>query len=165
MRSVLSPIVCVFVVGTALDAAAYPSSVVYIPSAEATRFGTVSVGGFSLFALSPKPGFSVGAVGLVVGVAPSFQLAGPFHFGGVEVSPTFAIDGSGQVAGAFSAKVQLLADREWVPAVAVGVDVQRHDASARRATRVRHRGEVAHAGGRRLVGAPHRRRRAQLRVA
>lgn len=111
----------------ALDARAYPTSVVYAPNGEALPFGSFSVGAYAGVGLAPLPvHFGSGWGGFDVGVAPSFDIAktsaGTIAFAGAEIGfDVFGPDADGNPTGVFNAKIQLLKEDTYWPSISVGI--------------------------------------------
>lgn len=108
-------------------AAAYPTSVVFAPSGEAMPFGGFVLGSYAGVAVAPEPvRFSSGWGGLNVGVLPSFDVvptsAGAVAFGGGEVGfDVYGPDLDGNATFVFNAKLQILEEAKYWPAISLGV--------------------------------------------
>ena len=100
---------------------AYPTAVIYIPTAEALPYGQVSVGAFALGSVSPELGFTGALLGATFSILPPGDTQGSFAFGGLELSADVIYLDPEPLTISLHAKLQLLRDRDWVPAIAVGV--------------------------------------------
>ncbi len=108
------------------NANAYPTSIVFAPNGEALAFGGFTIGAYSGFALSPQPvHFSSALGGIDVGVLPSVDIvttpAGTIAFAGAELGfDVLGPDADGKVNPVFNAKIQLLKEATYWPAISVG---------------------------------------------
>jgi hypothetical protein len=107
-------------------ASAYPSSVVYAPSADALRFGRFSVGLYGGLGVNPSP-THLSSIwgGFDMGILPSVPLAdtpgGKLSTGGAEIGfDVFGPDLDGNPTVVLNAKLQLLKEGDYWPSVAVG---------------------------------------------
>jgi len=102
-------------------AEAYPSSVVFVPTAESRRL--LQVGGFGYGVLPFGPSIAkprVGAwFGLQAGIVPSFD-AGGVELGGLEAGLDFIVRGSSTIKPVLNAKLSLVRQYGWFPSIAVG---------------------------------------------
>ncbi len=108
------------------NANAYPTSIVFAPNGEALAFGGFTIGAYAGFGLSPQPvHFSSALGGLDVGVLPSVDIvttpAGTIAFAGAELGfDVLGPDAEGNVNPVFNAKIQLLKEATYWPAISVG---------------------------------------------
>lgn len=108
-------------------AGAYPTSIVFAPTGEAMPFGGISAAAYAGVTLAAGPvRFGSAWGGLDVGVLPSFDVAptpaGPLAFGGAEVGfDVYGPDADGNPTFVVNAKLQLLKEATYWPAIAVGV--------------------------------------------
>lgn len=114
-----------FALSLSTSASAYPSSVIYAPSGEALPFGSFALGAYAGLGLSPDVAFGSGWGGLNIGVVPSIDIAntpaGKIAFAGAEIGfDVFGPDEVGEPRFVLNAKVQLLKDSAFIPAIAIG---------------------------------------------
>lgn len=110
------------------SASAYPTSVVFAPSGEALPFGGFSLSAYAGMVIAPPPdGAKLGSVwgSFDVGVVPSVDLAttsaGTIAFAGAELGvDVYGPDVDGSPTVVLNAKLQLLKEADYWPAVAVG---------------------------------------------
>jgi hypothetical protein len=106
-------------------AEAYPTSVVFAPTAESLAFGSFATGLYSGVVLSPDPVFGSAWSGLELGVVPTIDIAttpaGKISFAGAEIGfDLFGPDELGRGRLVFNVKLQLLKETRYLPAIAAG---------------------------------------------
>ncbi|MGC4065174.1 MAG: hypothetical protein QM784_11110 [Polyangiaceae bacterium] len=105
---------------------AYPTSVIFAPTAETLDFIEAGVNVYVPLDLRPRVQPSATWIGADLGVLPALSYGAGWTFGGAEVGIDM-IDGAEHVDGTsyakpiFNAKLNLLAQREWVPALGIGL--------------------------------------------
>lgn len=104
---------------------AYPTSVVFAPTGESLSFGAFATGAYAGLAAFPAVGFGGAWGGLNVGLVPSIEFAttsaGKIAGAGAEVGfDIFGPDEKGEALLVFNAKIQLLAEGTYWPALAIG---------------------------------------------
>jgi hypothetical protein len=106
----------------ASSAHAYPSAVVFAPTAESKPFGKVSAFAYGASVLSPAPKtFAVAPwFGVQAGVMPSIALGNGIALGGAELGIDALGPGDGTYKPVLNGKLSLLKQVGWVPSVGVG---------------------------------------------
>lgn len=108
-------------------AGAYPTSIVFAPTGEAMPFGGVAAALYLGVGMTPDPvHFSSGWGGFDVGLLPSFDIigtpAGAIAFGGGEFGiDVYGPDVDGHPTVVFNAKLQILKETKYWPALSFGV--------------------------------------------
>jgi hypothetical protein len=107
---------------TSHDAKAYPSAVVFAPTAESRPLGKVGAFAYGASVVSPTPrSFTVAPwFSVQGGVLPSFKLAKGVETGGAEIGFDVLGPGDGTYKPVLNGKFSLLKQVGWVPSVGVG---------------------------------------------
>lgn len=105
---------------------AYPSSVIFAPTGESLGLGEFGVYAYVPLNLRPRVGPAAAWLGVDVGVIPTFSWAEELEFGGLELGVDLIQgashpDGSVYTKTIFNAKLGVLADTGYVPAVGFGI--------------------------------------------
>lgn len=118
----LSALVLAAISLAAGTAEAYPSAVVFLPSGETRRFGTVASFFYAASVVSPAPRkFKVSPwLSLQAGVLPSIDVGGGASIGGLEVGADLLTGVRDRVKPAFNAKGTLIHQFGWFPSISVG---------------------------------------------
>jgi hypothetical protein len=117
--------VCIFL-GSATTARAYPTSIIFAPTAETLDFAEAAVNAYVPLDLRPSVRPAASWIGLDIGLIPPMSYVEGWTFGGAElgidvINGATHADGSVYAKPIFNAKLSFLAQTERMPAVGIGV--------------------------------------------
>jgi hypothetical protein len=120
-------VVAILFVGlSARAASAYPTSIIFAPTAETLDWLEAGVNVYVPLDLRPKVQPAASWLGVDLGVLPEMSFGAGWTFGGAElgvdvINGALHTDGTVYAKPIFNAKLNLLAQRDWTPALGIGL--------------------------------------------